>query len=108
MRDPPTYYRRIDHEGGALCLSHQAIRSRAGHEWFFDPSPETSNIIHIPSIGYVVMSSTITSGHRVALTYDRYAEDHAEDHDRLRCQFSNEILYHGFKKQIFGRMLNEM
>ncbi len=86
----------------AFCAS--GLRSRAGHEWSFDPSPETSNIIHIPSIGYVVMSSTITSGHRVTLTYDRYAEDH----DRLRCRFSNEILYHGFKKPILGRKLNDL
>ena len=64
------------HEGGAMTL-----RSGASHEWSFDPSPETSNK-HTPSIGYVVLFkdvehevAPVTSGHRVTLTYDLYAEN---------------------------------
>ncbi len=71
------------HEGGVMSL-----KSRAGHKRSFDPSPETSepDITHIPSIGYVVLFkdvehevAPITSGHRVTLTYDLYAEDDASD-----------------------------
>ena len=64
------------HEGGVMNL-----RSGASHEWCFDPSPETSNT-HTPSIGYVVLFkdvehevAPVTSGHRVTLTYDLYAEN---------------------------------
>jgi hypothetical protein len=66
------------HEGGALSL-----RSRTSHqEWSFDPSPETSDITHKPSIGYAVLLkdveyevAPVTSGHRVTLTYDLYDEN---------------------------------
>jgi hypothetical protein len=65
------------HEGGLLSL-----RSRTRQEWSFDPSPETSDITHKPSIGYVVLLkdvehevAPVTSGHRVTLTYDLYAEN---------------------------------
>jgi hypothetical protein len=65
------------HKGGVLSL-----RSRTGHEWSFDPSPETSDITHKPSIGYVVLFkdvehevAPVISGHRVTLTYDLYAEN---------------------------------
>ena len=65
------------HKGGVMSL-----RSRTGHECSFDPSPETSDITHNPSIGYVVLFKDvehevepITSGHRVTLTYDLYAEN---------------------------------
>ena len=66
------------HEGGILSL-----RSRTSHhERSFDPSPETSDITHKLSIGYVVLLkdvehevAPVTSGHRVTLTYDIYAEN---------------------------------
>lgn len=65
------------HKGGVLSL-----RRRTSHEWSFDPSPETSDITHKPSIGYVVLFkdvehevAPVTSGHRVTLTYDLYAEN---------------------------------
>ena len=66
------------HEGGILSL-----RSRTSHhERSFDPSPETSDTTHNPSIGYVVLLkdvehevAPVTSGHRVTLTYDLYAEN---------------------------------
>jgi hypothetical protein len=65
------------HEGGVMSL-----RSRTSHKWSFDPSPETSDITHRPSIGYVVLlkdveheAAPVTSGHRVTLTYDLYAEN---------------------------------
>ena len=65
------------HKGGVL-----STRSRTGHEWSFDPSPETSDITDKPSIGYVVLLkdvehevAPVTSGHRVTLTYDLYAEN---------------------------------
>jgi hypothetical protein len=65
------------HEGGVMSL-----RSRTSHKWSFDPSPETSDITHRPSIGYVVLLkdvehevAPVTSGHRVTLTYDLYAEN---------------------------------
>ena len=53
-----------------------SLRSRTSHECSFDPSPETSDTTHNPSIGYVVLFkdvehevAPITSGHRVTLTY---------------------------------------
>jgi hypothetical protein len=65
------------HKGGVL-----SIRSRTSHEWSFDSSPETSDITHKPSIGYVVLLkdvehkvAPVTSGHCVMLTYDLYAEN---------------------------------
>ena len=64
------------HNGGVL-----SIRSRTNHEWSFAPSPET-DITDKSSIGYVVLLkdvehevAPVTSGHRVTLTYDLYAEN---------------------------------
>jgi hypothetical protein len=65
------------HDGGVMSL-----RSPTSHEWSIDPSPETSDITHKPSIGYVVLLkdvehevAPVISGHRVTLTYDLYAEN---------------------------------
>src|SRR6266478_1389532 len=90
------------HEGGVLSL-----RSRASHEWSFDPSPETSDITHIPYIGYVVLFkdvehevAPVTSGHRVTLTYDLYADDHdgaismKDQHSEFISPLANEQAFH--------------
>ena len=60
------------HEGGALFLRHR------GHEWIFD-SGQALAAVDKPTIGYVAFFSNIehqvapvTSGHRVALTYNLY------------------------------------
>ena len=63
------------HEGGALLLRHR------GHEWIFDYGQELAAKGQ-PSIGYVAFFSDIehevapvTSGHRIALTYNLYFDD---------------------------------
>jgi hypothetical protein len=80
------------HKGGVLSL-----RSRTGHECSFDPSPETLDITHHPSIGYAVLFkdvehevAPITSGYRVTLTYDLYAESDDESIPPL----ANERAFH--------------
>ncbi|KAN0105590.1 hypothetical protein V8E52_010884 [Russula decolorans] len=86
------------HEGGALTL-----RSRTGHEWSCDPSPETSDITHKPSIGYVVLLkledvehevAPVTSGHRVKLTYDLYAENDDQQASESIPPLANERAFH--------------
>ncbi len=63
------------HEGGALFLRHR------GHEWMFDSGRELA-AERQQSIGYVAFFSdvehevaSITSGHRVTLTYNLYFGD---------------------------------
>ena len=93
------------HEGGVLSL-----RSRtSGHdERSFDPSPETSDITRKPSIGYVVLLkdvehevAPVTSGHRVTLTYDLYAENDDEPVSAKVLQASESVHplanEHGFR-----------
>jgi hypothetical protein len=63
------------HEGGALLLRHR------GHEWMFDSGRELA-AERRQSIGYVAFFSdvehevaSVTSGHRVTLTYNLYFGD---------------------------------
>ena len=65
----------IPHEGGALLLRPH------GHEWIFDSSQVVAAEGQL-SIAYVAFSSNIehevalvTSGHRIALTYNPYFDD---------------------------------